>query len=635
MSRREARYFLREARSAARLNHPNIVTVHEVGIANDIMFIVSEFIDGPSLRLWGKLRKPSHRDAAHVCVMIADALDYAHREGIVHRDLKPGNVILDDLGDPHLTDFGLAKQEGAEATIAVTGHVLGTPAYMAPEQIRDSHKADGRSDIYSLGVVLYELLTRRRPFSGGRRILFQQVLYDSPPMPRSFDSLIPRDLETICLKALEKSPSQRYQTAGEMRDDLRRFLNGESILARRTPMHVRAARFARRRPAVVSTIVLALILAALIPTILRNNTTAAAGTAGPVPAPAPEVRGPKVRIVTEPAGAEVVMVPIDQHTGEFQPQRAQPVGRSPVERKLEPGLYLVVAYTPDRRRFHEVYRRVPPDSKMASSVFVPDRFQRDENDTVLLAPIRLFRQDEITRGMVRVTGGKFDAQIPDYLQTQPTTVPDFFVDRTELSYAAAKQAGVDFTRIDKGFQKHPDHPINEASWPFAATVAEMMGKRLLLDTEYQYLDTAGGTQRGKDFWKVPNETTTGPVDDDAWDRLTWDRLSEPVIGIRSHLLEWTGTWGNPRYDAVYYRMLRGGLSRDDHPSVPPKLISTLWITKAPHIGFRCARSARPRTRAPDFVQVDIRAAARRRKPETKPKKTKKPEAEKKKKADEK
>src|SRR5262249_20195516 len=149
--------------------------------------------------------RPSYREAAELLAQLADALDYAHRQRVIHRDIKPGNILLDRAGRPHLTDFGLARRDEGEITVTLQGQVLGTPAYMSPEQAAgEAHRLDGRSDVYSLGVVLYELLTGELPFRGNKRMLLHQVLHDEPRPPRNLHDGIPRDLETICLKALAK-----------------------------------------------------------------------------------------------------------------------------------------------------------------------------------------------------------------------------------------------------------------------------------------------------------------------------------------------------------------------------------------------------------------------------------------------
>jgi tetratricopeptide (TPR) repeat protein len=179
---------------------------------------------------------------------------------VVHRDVKPSNILVDAEGQPHVTDFGLAKRDADEARLTAEGDVLGTPAYMSPEQARgEAHRVDGRTDVYSLGAVLYELLTGGPPFRGNPRMLLRQVLEEDPRPPRQFDDRTPRDLETICLKALAKEPAGRYATAAELAADLRRFLRGEAVQARPTSRVVKLARWCRRHPAKAG-LVLALVL---------------------------------------------------------------------------------------------------------------------------------------------------------------------------------------------------------------------------------------------------------------------------------------------------------------------------------------------------------------------------------------
>ncbi len=258
--------FQAEAEAAARLQHPNIVPVFEVGEHEGMGYLVLEYQAGGGLdrRLAGMLQDP--KDSACLIETLARAIHYAHQNGIVHRDLKPANVLLTEDGVPKISDFGLAKLLERDDRLTQVGDILGTPSYMAPEQIRGS--SDGvtpATDVYALGAILYEMLTGRPPFKGTTPLsTMEQVSNIEPLSPGKLQRHTPRDLDIVCLKCLQKEPRRRYATALELADDLRRFLDRQPILARQTPAWERAWKWARRHPSAATALVSILVAIMLL-----------------------------------------------------------------------------------------------------------------------------------------------------------------------------------------------------------------------------------------------------------------------------------------------------------------------------------------------------------------------------------
>lgn len=255
--------FLREAESVKKLNHESIVKIYSVGEENGIHFYAMQFIAGASLDRVLRQRKLSVRECAAIGAEAARALFFAHEAEIIHRDIKPGNIILTHKDRPVITDFGLAKPEKA-ATLTESGALVGTPIYMSPEQVRaDKTLIDRRTDIYSLGITLYEMLAGSTPFEGNstQEILNKIESVDPAPL-RKVRPDVPKPLETICHKAIEKDPSRRYQTAIELALDLERFLKGEPIQARPSSLGSRLIRKVKRHPT-VSALSAALVIAVI------------------------------------------------------------------------------------------------------------------------------------------------------------------------------------------------------------------------------------------------------------------------------------------------------------------------------------------------------------------------------------
>jgi len=265
--------FRREAEAAASLEHPGIVPIHEVGERDGQYYFSMKFIEGGQLDDVVRQTPMSIRQAAELVAKVARTVHYAHEHGILHRDIKPGNILLDAKGEPHLTDFGLARLVEAESTVTRTLEVLGTPSYMAPEQaVGNNAQITSATDVYGLGAVLYQLLTGHPPFAGGTTYETIKLLLDTEPRPpRLWNPKLDRDLSTICLKCLEKDPKRRYSSALALAEDLEHWLKHEPILARRTGVFARGAKCVRRNPTTTALVASLLALGAAVGGMFRER----------------------------------------------------------------------------------------------------------------------------------------------------------------------------------------------------------------------------------------------------------------------------------------------------------------------------------------------------------------------------
>jgi serine/threonine-protein kinase len=258
--------FQLEAQSAARLQHPHVVQVYEIGEQDGRPYFSLEFVEGGSLVQKLAAGPLPPEAAARLLVTLAGAIHFAHQRGVIHRDLKPANVLLTADATAKVADFGLAKQLDSDAGQTQSGALLGTPSYMAPEQARGQVQSIGpTTDVYALGAILYECLMGRPPFRGITVLdTLEQVQTQEPVPPSRLQPKLPRDLETICLKCLQKEQDRRYASAEALADDLSRFLRGDSIQARPTPAVERLLVWSRRRPAVAALLAVTLLAVLLL-----------------------------------------------------------------------------------------------------------------------------------------------------------------------------------------------------------------------------------------------------------------------------------------------------------------------------------------------------------------------------------
>jgi len=687
--------FLKEARMAARLRDPGIVVVHDFGVdEQNRCYLVYEFVAGQSLRSrLASDEPPSVRESVDLIVALAEALNTAHKAGLVHRDLKPTNILLDETGRTRITDFGLAIDE--ESQWSMRGEVSGTLPYMAPEQLRgETHQLDGRTDIWALGVIFYELLTGRRPFQGQEAAeLMDQILNREPRPPRQINDRVPRQIEQVCLRCLAKDVTNRYSAAIGLVEELREYLRDESASAGTpsepavsdadhaggpsaddtpgavarpgsgTQPKVTTVGPAKTSPGTptrwfaVALVLLTCVAIAAWGMQYLNGTgrmgppdvdTENKGSGPPVP-PFPKPVLQRVRIVTEPASARIAVYGFDPKYGLVDPDQAvHPEGRTPVEIELWSGDYFVVAVLDDGR-FHEVCRHVPRDIQaMPTNPYNHTRWYVWDDGSVVLPEIKipaasvtdemaLFDgSDDFAVGREWVDGTITADDVPSLagsevrpksVSTVPAhrrRVPPFYLDCRELTLGDYKRVLRDpppFMRQWRGEPLTDDHPVVMLFIDRAIHFAELVGRRLPSEVEYEFAATSGGTRAfpwGDDVGRI-TQWEFGPAGEPAFDCVDTDR---PVYGLFSNVAEWTSSWFSPyppRLDRLprfpgrrpgeyavrggpFSVMQREG-SEGDWTLGPRIRIGAGDRRYFPGVGFRCARSAKPHLQPEDFEKI--------------------------------
>lgn len=608
--------FRNEARITAALRHPAIVTVYKFGFDGTRHYLASEFVQGKTLA--GRIQAEHERRKvdtdgaaikqwqtfiAQTIAKVADGLDAAHQVSVVHRDVKPSNILIDDEdNEPRLTDFGIAIYAGPDPRTRTTD-VLGSAHYMSPEQASIARTAiDGRSDIFSLGVVLYESLSLQRPFIGDTvPQILQALLSTDPPRLARLNPLIPRDLETICAKALQKEPSQRYQLAAQLSNDLRCFLADRPILARPEGSLRRARHWVRRHRRLVALTAFCILFVALAVAARRINT----------------LQGEQLSWVnvTAPDGCQVEVARLDQRSMTLQALKDQSNLRDRADLRLPAGRYRFTVFRDTDSAFAEIDLDLHnPGAAHARHVSVVDGQQLLPNlydDGHVVAVLRS-SSDAASTGMLRIEDGQYALKGPapgqEFLAA-PIPIAAFLIDAQQVSngeyqefITATGRPPPRMWSIARPFERIQKLPVTSITLEEAEQYARWRGKRIATVLEWQAATRGTGgrlypngdqppqiadvgypsvSQVAANYAKSYLERVT-PTDEPA----PWDTRGG-LLHTFSDVREFTSS---VRIDAmqVFY-VGRSWMNRPDNMTLA-SIYSGPLAEPGPDVGFRCAKS---------------------------------------------